>query len=132
MVGDGRLAFSPGRLRAALAHQREAFERFERARNRGLGRETVVVPAERLSLRIVWEGTSEPVGGAWVIVWLADGHMVGVRATPGRDGLVRLPAIAPGPFPVVEVLETDSRAGAILRDVAVPSEPQPVALHRPR
>jgi hypothetical protein len=109
-----------------------AFERFNRRSGRGSGVETVPLPQERLSMRMTWAGTNETVLNAWVSVRLANRSEVTVMATPGADGLVRLPAIASGPFAFVHVVVPGLSPVAVLRDVAIKSEPLAVELQKQR
>ena len=106
-----------------------SFERFERATGRALGTETAATPVSRLSMRMIWADTQEPVNDAWVSVRVADGTDVAVRTTPGTDGLVRLPAIAAGPFRAVHI-SIPGMGTAVLLDVAVTDRPLEVKLFR--
>jgi hypothetical protein len=106
------------------------FQRFERASGRAVAEEQVVVTRTRLSLRMTWTGTNTPVPQAWVRVRLADGRVVDVLATPGGDGLVRLPAIAEGPFAFVEIGAPGSVRTTVLREVGIGPEPVGVGLSR--
>ncbi len=60
-----------------------SFERFERGSNRSLGREATSIAAERLSLRITWDGDGTIVGEAWVRVRLTDGRDVSIPPSRG-------------------------------------------------
>jgi len=104
-----------------------SFERFDRTSSRSWGAETVTVPDCRLSLAIRWADSGALVTDAWVSVRIADGNDVSVRATPGLDGLVRLPAIAPGPFRAVHI-GIRGIGAAVLLDVPVTERPLLVRL----
>jgi hypothetical protein len=106
-----------------------SFERFERATDRALGTETATIPGPRLSLRMSWAETNAPVNDAWVSVTVAYGNSVGVRTTPGADGLVRLPAIAAGPFGAVHI-SIPGVGVAVLSNVPVTERPLKVKLTR--
>ena len=106
-----------------------AFERFERATDRALGTETAAIPVRRLSMRMNWADTRGPVNDAWVSVRVADGNDVSVRTTPGADGLVRLPAIAAGPFRAVHI-SIPGMGTAVLLDVPITDRPLEVTLSR--
>lgn len=99
---------------------RVSFERFERAGNRSLGRETAAIPTERLSLRVTWDDAGTPVKDAWVRVRLADGNTVSIRISPAADGSVRLPSI--------EVTVPGAAGTATLRDVRITRNPLEVGL----
>jgi len=104
-----------------------SFERFERGANRALGRETVTIPAGRLSLRMTWADRNTPVTDAWVSVRVADGNDIALRTTAGSDGLVRLPAIGAGPFRAVHI--TVPGVGvAVLLNVSIRERPLLVRL----
>ena len=106
-----------------------SFERYDRATGRALGAETAAIPVRRLSMRMSWADTHEPVSDAWVSVRLADGNEVSMRTTPGADGLVRLPAIAAGPFRAVHI-SIPGTGIAVLLDVPITDRPLEVALSR--
>ena len=106
-----------------------SFERFDRATNRALGAETAAIPRPRLSLQMSWAETNVPVNDAWVSVTVADGNEIAVRTTPGADGLVRLPAIAAGPFRTVHI-SIPGVGVAVLSDVSVTERPLEVKLTR--
>lgn len=66
---------------------------------------------------------------ASVSVRVAEGDDVTVRTTPGPDGLVRLPAIAEGPFRAVRV-SVPGVGVAVLLNVSVGENPLEVRLSR--
>ena len=106
-----------------------SFERYDRATGRALGAEAAAIPVRRLSMRMTWADTHEPVSDAWVSVRAAYGNDVAVRTTPGADGLVRLPAIAAGPFRAVHI-SIPGTGTAVLLDVPITDRPLEVALSR--
>jgi hypothetical protein len=106
-----------------------SFERFERKGGRPLGRETVTIPGRRLSLRMTWAETKQPVDNAWVSVRVAEGNDVAVRTTPGPDGLVRLPAIAEGPFRAIHI-SVPGVGVAVLLNVSIGERPLEVRLSK--
>jgi len=108
---------------------RVSFERYRRRDGSPLGTETVAIPSRRLSLRMTWAETKQPVENAWVSVRVADGNDFSVRTTPGPDGLVRLPAIAEGPFRAIHI-SLPGVGVAVLLNVSLGERPLEVRLSK--
>ena len=89
----------------------------------------MAIPSRRLSLRMTWAETKQPVENAWVSVRVAEGNDVAVRTTPGADGLVRLPAIAEGPFRAIHI-SVPGVGVAVLLNVSIGESPLEVRLSK--
>jgi hypothetical protein len=120
----GRRVVQVPRVQIARFHPDARIAKPERM----LGRHSLTIPAARLQLRMQSpEGRSLALDG-WARMVTPDQRQVHVPFSSTPDGLVRLPAFAPGPFSIVEVARLRSRRTAVLHDVAVGDTPVNVTI----
>ncbi len=98
------------------------------APERTLGRRTVRIPPQRLSLRLRAPDGQAMAETGWARLQARHGREVRVPWTVADDGTVRLPAFDAGPLEILEVGVPGRWRTAVLRDVAVTASPVDVTL----
>ena len=95
---------------------------------RMLGRRTMTIPEQRVSLRLTSVEGQQAVRTGWARLQARGGRQVRVPWTRADDDTARLPAFDAGPLEILEVGVPGRWRTAVLKNVAVTGDPIAVAL----